>query len=115
MEKVMPESIKYYPVVAQLVSFLGEHRLTTFHAAIISAQNQEDLASRVMQRLVIGYRGPHDACGNNEEYKEMYRGHYRRYLQNKARTEKRFKDRILEPIVEIEIDLRGVTPTLMTT
>ena len=106
----MPEStVKYYPVIARILLCLGGLPLVTFRASIVSVTPDELSSYRMVHRFIMEYKGPSDSCNEEEVHMRLYRDKAVRYLQGKAYRAKRYHNQILEPIVEIEIDLRGVT------
>ncbi|MFA7309471.1 MAG: hypothetical protein WC050_01065 [Candidatus Paceibacterota bacterium] len=106
----MPESsVKYYPVIARILLLLGGLPLVTFRASVVSVTPDELSSYRMVHRFIMEYKGPSDSCAEEEVNMRLYRDKAARYLQGKIYRAKRYKNQILEPTVEIEINLRGVT------
>lgn len=112
----MPESsaVKYYPIIARILLLLGGLPLVTFRASIVASENAEVATDyRMIHRFIMEYKGYSESCSERrEEDCRMYRRKAEVYLAMKVGKAKRFEGKTLEPMVEIEIDLRGVTPTL---
>lgn len=112
----MPESsvVKYYPIIARILLLLDGQPLVTFRASIVASNNAEVATDyRMIHRFIMEYKGFSESCGERREYCEMYRRKAEVYLATKVGKAKRFEGKTLEPMVEIEIDLRGVVPTLV--
>lgn len=114
MEKIMPEStIKYYPVIARILLLLGGLPLVTFRASIVSMSPEEVASYRMVHRFLMEYKGRSKSCSeNNEAYVHHSRDQMLEYLGEKTDKFKRNGNKPIEPVVEVVIDLRGVTPTL---
>ncbi|MDO8576326.1 MAG: hypothetical protein Q7R90_03355 [bacterium] len=109
----MPEStIKFYPVIARVLLLLGGLPLVTFRAAIVAVRAEELASYRMVHRFVMEYKGPSDSCSDNKECVNGYRDKAKQYLEKKMAKARRFEGKTLEPMVEVEIDLRRVKPTL---
>ncbi|HTR18921.1 MAG TPA: hypothetical protein VMH91_03020 [Candidatus Paceibacterota bacterium] len=112
----MPEDtkapLKYYPVLARILLLLGGLPMVTFRTSVVTARNLT-INNDLIHRFVTEYKGPSHSSCENEHYVGFYRDKSLEALERKARKLKRFKNQTFEPVVEIEIDLRGVMPTLV--
>lgn len=107
----MPDTPKYYPVLVRIVSLLQGLPLTTFRAAVVARttnDGQLQMDERLLYRFVMGYKGRDFSCG--EDHVTGYRRLALDYLSSKMDKAIGYGRKALEPVVEIEIDLRDVQP-----
>lgn len=109
----MPEeTVKYYPVIARILTLLQGESLMTFRAAIISRKGAFEHHDGVIPRFLMEYKGASCSCSTiNEQHVEFYRGQIRDYLSRKCLMARR-EQKQLELKVEIIIDLRSATFSL---
>lgn len=109
----MPESVKYYPVVARILLLLEDKPIVSFRASVISRPGEFVADYRLVHRFIMEYKGATYTCdASNPEYVDFYRCRAEDYLRDTCSKASRYKGKTLEQQVGIEIDLRAVNPTL---
>lgn len=109
----MPESVKYYPVVARILLPLQPGTVACFRASVVSRLGVLNADERLLHRFLMEYKGTTLSCdANNASHVEGCRSSILEYLTRKCNKSARFENRQLETRTEIEIDLRRVTPLI---
>lgn len=102
----MPDTLKYYPVLARLLLLLEGNPIITYRAAIVTRQQPFIIDYRMVYRFVTEYKG--GEYGGAEQYHELHRSQAMRYLEKLIYKAEWYDKKALEPMVEVEINLRGV-------
>jgi regulator of sigma D len=106
----MPEdTIKFYPFIARILLLLDGLPLVTFRAAIVAARAEDITSYRMIHRFVMEYKGRSESCSENDDYMAMCHFKIYEYLQSKLHKARWYENRSLQPVTEVEINLREAT------
>jgi hypothetical protein len=110
----MPEAVRYYPVIARILTMLGNKSVVSYRASVISLPGPFVASAPLIDRFLMEYKGATYSCdANNEQYVTFYYSQIQDYLSGKIRKQRDFDEKILQPNVVIQIDLREIKPMLV--
>lgn len=107
----MPEStIKYYPVLAKILLTLNGKPVVSYRGLIIAVSGEFIANDHLIPRFVTGYKGASfDFAEEIAGDRDVWKPDAIAYLNKKERKKNFFEGMQLEPMVEVEINLRAAT------